>query len=179
MRSGGDSCAMRNSKKTDPRGGHIRFYWQVYDSPAYRALGVTDQRAYWALLRQLNSFNNGDLSLPISVARHHGITNESTLARNLRALCSVGLVAVTRKGSHRRDGSHEPHLYRLTDVPVLPIPGKNIEASGATNEWRNVTSIAMGRALVRETERRWRTVEWPKIVAEREARKAARQGVGN
>lgn len=163
---------------SDPRGGHMRFYWQVYDSPAFQCLAVTDQRAYWALLRQLNSFNNGDLSLPITIARHHGITNESTLAKNLRALCAVGLIAVTRRGSHRRDGSHEPNLYRLTDWPVHAMPAKHVEACAATNEWRNVASKAAGAALIRDAEAAW-SREWSRLQTERSERRQAADGCGN
>jgi hypothetical protein len=142
------------NKEADPRGAHFRMYHSVMDSPAWNCLSATDQRAYFVLARQKMSFNNGDLSLPISFARHYGITNERTLAKNLRALAAVGLIAITRTGAHRLDGTHTPNLYRLTDWPVNPMPGKHVEACKATNEWRNVQSKAHGLALIREAEKR-------------------------
>lgn len=141
-------------KPSDPRGGHARLYWEITDSNAWRCLTASDQRAYLALLRSLLSFNNGDLSLAFSTARHHGITNESTLAKNLRALAAVGLIAVTRKGGCTRGGQRFPTLYRLTDFPVLAMQGKHVEACKATNEWKAVTTLALGHALIRQAEER-------------------------
>lgn len=165
----------RPKPQGDPRGSHVRLYWEIMDSPAWRSLTAADQRAYLGLLRQLLSFNNGDLSLPYSVARHHGITNQSTLARSLRALVAVGLVAITRRTAHRRDGSRLPNLFRLTDFAVNPMPGKFIEACRATNEWKTVTSIAMGKALIRKAEEA-AALEWEAKKAERQQRNASRDG---
>jgi hypothetical protein len=167
----------RPKPQGDPRGGHVRLYWEIMDSPAWRSLTATDQRAYLALHRQLFSFNNGDISLPISTARHRGITNESTLAKSLRALTAVGLIAVTRRTAHRRDGSRLPNLYRFTDFHVNPMPGKFIEGCKATNEWKAVSSIALGKALIRKAhevaalEWKAKTSEWAQRAAAREAAK--------
>lgn len=159
----------------DPRGGHVRLYWDVLDSAAWRSLTAADQRAYLALHRQLMSFNNGDISLPITYARHHGITNESSLAKSIRALMAVGLIAITRRTAHRRDGSRLPNLYRLTDFPVFAMPTKHVEAEPATNEWKRVTSIAHGRTFIEEAEKR-AVLEWAKKRAEWAQAKAAKQG---
>ena len=164
-----------NRRDSDPRGGHVRLYWEIIDSTAYRSLTASDQRAYLALHRQLFSFNNGDLSLPISTARHHGITNESTLAKSLRAMTAVGLVAITRRTAHRRDGSRLPNLYRFTDFPVNAMPGKHIDACKATNEWKAIASIAMGEALIRKAED-IAAAEWKAKQATWAANRAARQG---
>jgi hypothetical protein len=142
-----------NTKATDARGGHVRLYWEILDSNAWRCLGATDQRAYMALARQLRSTNNGDLSLPITVARHSGITSKTTLAKSLRALVAVGLLAVTRKGGCTKGGQRLPSLYRLTDHHAFENPIKNIEASKPTNGWKEVKSVAMGLALIREAEK--------------------------
>src|SRR5687767_5351206 len=92
------------SKSSDPRGGHVRLYWETLDSNAWRCLSATDQRCYVALLRNLRSTNNGDLSLAFSVAKTHGIKSQSTLAKGLRALVAVGLIVVTRKGGCQKGG---------------------------------------------------------------------------
>lgn len=137
---------------TDPRGAHIRLYWEVVDSNAWRCLSASDQRAYVALQRHLRSTNNGDLSLPLSVVRHYGISSPATLAKSLRALVAVGLIAVTRKGGCTRGGQRLPSLYRFTDHQAYANPMKNIEAAKATNEWKAVKSQSMGRALIRQSE---------------------------
>lgn len=143
---------MKVPKAKDPRGAHARLYWEILDSPAWASLTACDQRAYMVMLRQLLSFNNGDISLPFSRARHAGITNEATLAKSLRALRAVGLIAITHKEAHRRDGSRLPNLYRFTDYPVYSMPGKHVEASPATNEWRSIQSKQHGRAEIRKME---------------------------
>lgn len=143
----------RNTKTTDPRGGHARLYWEILDSNAWRCLSATEQRAYLALQRQLRSTNNGDLSLPLTVARHSGITSKTTLAKSLRALVAVGLLAVTRKGGCTKGGQRLPSLYRFTDHQAYENPMKNIEASKPTNEWRAIKSLAMGSALIRQGEK--------------------------
>ena len=43
----------RDKPPPDPRGGHVRVYWALIDSPAWSALSATDQRAYVALRRPL------------------------------------------------------------------------------------------------------------------------------
>lgn len=138
----------------DPRGGHIRLYWSLIDSNAWRCLAAVDQRAYIALARQKNASNNGDLSLPHSVAKLQGIRSQTTLAKSLRALTAVGLIAVTRAGGCARGGQRLPTLYRLTDHEVYSMPTKLVEASKATNEWKTVTTLAMGNALIKQAEQR-------------------------
>ena len=62
-----------NKAPSDPRGGHVRLYWELLDSNAWRCLTASDQRVYIALSRSLGKTNNGDLSLAISAARPHGV----------------------------------------------------------------------------------------------------------
>lgn len=134
---------------SDPRGGHIRLYWDTVDSNAWRCLSATDQRAYIALQRQLRSTNNGDLSLPLSVARHYGIASPATLAKSLRALVAVGLIAVTRKGGCARGGQRLPTLYRFTDREAYANPMKHIDSSKATNNWKAISTLGLGREAIR------------------------------
>lgn len=140
----------RHKIPTDPRGGHVRLYWELLDSNAWRCLSATDQRAYVAMCRQIRSTNNGDISMPLSEARAHGITSPATLAKSLRALVAVGLIAVTRKGGCSRGGQRLPTLYRLTDREVFEVPAKHIDACRPTNEWRAVKTLAQGRAMIRQ-----------------------------
>lgn len=136
----------------DPRGGHVRLYWEVIDSNAWRCLSASDQRAYVALARHLRSTNNGDLSLPLSVAKQYGIKSQTTLAKSLRALVAVGLLVVSRRGGCAKGGQRLPTLYRVTDIPAFANPMKHIEASKATNEWSAIKTLGMGREAIRQAE---------------------------
>lgn len=136
----------------DPRGHSLRIYAEVFDSPAYRALSPHDVLAFLALLRELKGYNNGDLSLPLTRARKCGIGHHVTLARCLRALCAVGLVAVTRKGGCTRGGQRLPNLYRVTDRECYAIPAKHLEAMNATNEWKRVATVQEGIKLIEAAE---------------------------
>jgi hypothetical protein len=145
---------MSNKLKTqrDPRGHSLRIYSDLYDSPAFKALSPHDVMAYLALLHELKGYNNGDLSLPLSRAKRCGINHHVTLARSLRALCAVGLVALTRKGGCTKGGQRLPNLYRITDRACFDIPAKFLTAMAETNEWKRITSVAQGLQLIEAAE---------------------------
>ncbi len=132
----------KNHKIPDKRGHSLRIYDDIFDSPAFRALSPHGVLAYLALLRVLRQYNNGDLSLPLTRAKQCGINHHLTLARSLRALCAVGLVAVTRRGGCTRGGQRLPNLYRVTDCDCYEVPKLHIEAIAATNDWKGITTIA-------------------------------------
>jgi hypothetical protein len=108
--------------------------------------------AYLALLRELKQYNNGDLSLPLSRAKNCGISHPKTLARSLRALCAVGLVALSRKGGCTKGGQRLPSLYRMTDRECFAIPAKHLETMKETHEWKRVTSVQHGHYLIQLAE---------------------------
>ena len=146
------------AKFRDPRGHSLRVYADVYDSHAWAALGPFDVLVYLALLRELRGFNNGDLSLPLSRAKRCGIGHHVTLARALRALCAVGLIAITRKGGCTKGGQRLPTLYRVTDRECFEVPAKHIEARPATDEWKRVTSREHGLSLIADAEAKTKTL---------------------
>ncbi len=143
---------MKSKPFKDPRGHSLRVYSDVFDSAAFSALSPHDVLAYLALLRELKGFNNGDLSLPLSRAKTCGISHPKTLARSLRALCAVGLIAVTRKGGCTKGGQRLPTLYRMTDRECYSIPAKHLEAMRETHEWKRVSSAQHGLALIAAAE---------------------------
>ena len=148
----GNGRNLNGNRTSDSRGGHLRIYWEIMDSNAWRCLLNADKIVYLALQRQLRSTNNGDLSLPLSVSRQQGIKSPATLAKSLRALVAVGLIAVTRKGGCARGGEKLPTLYRFTDHIVYANPQKNIEAAKATNEWKSISTLGRGREAIRQAE---------------------------
>jgi hypothetical protein len=107
---------------------------------------------YVALRRSLGKSNNGDVSLPLSRAKHFQIGSPSTLAKGLRALVAVGLIAVTRRGGCTRGGHRLATLYRFTDEQVYEMKPKLIDAFKAGNEWQAVGSIAEGKARIKAAE---------------------------
>lgn len=146
---------MANKNKfTDTRGHSLRIYDDIFDSPAYGALSPHDKVAYTALLRELRATNNGDLSLTLTRAKKCGVGHHITLARSLRALCAVGLVAITRKGGCKKGGERLPTLYRVTDRECYEIPAKGLDYCKATNEWKAVTSITQGKQLIEAAEKK-------------------------
>lgn len=160
---------MAKNNFRDPRGHSLRIYSDLYDSPAFAALSPHDVLAYLALLRELKQHNNGDLSLTLSRAKKCGIKHHITLARSLRALCAVGLIAITRKGGSSKDGQRLPSLYRVTDRECYEIPAKHLSALPATNEWKSVTSEAQGQQLIADAERKAEQTAKPKSAAIRTA----------
>jgi DNA-binding PadR family transcriptional regulator len=142
----------KNILPKDLRGHHLRIYDDVLISPAFRALSPHDVLAYLALLKELKAYNNGDLSLPESRARFHGIKSHVTLAQCLRALRAVGLIAVTRKGGSTKGGQRLATLYRITDRECYEIRDK-VEAMPATNEWKKIKTVDQGKQLIAEFEK--------------------------
>lgn len=143
----------KEKPRTDPRGHSLRIYDEIYDSAAFASLSPHDVLAYLALLRELKQHNNGDLSLPLTRAKKCGISHSKTLARSLRALCAVGLLAVTRDGGCTLGGQRLAKLYRVTDRDCYDIPKKFIEGKSASNEWKRVTSVQQGIDLIEAAER--------------------------
>lgn len=132
----------------DPRGGHVRLYWAMLDSPAWRALSHADVRVYLAMRRKLGATNNGDISATLADMRHAGICSSSTLATALHKLEAVRLIAKTRQGGIAAGGK-VCSLYRFTDVETYDIAKAGVKAGRATNEWQQLKTLAEARAAVR------------------------------
>jgi hypothetical protein len=132
----------------DPRGQHLRLYVDIIDSPAWIALSATAKDLYISLRRQLGSTNNGDISATFSVLKHRGIKSSATLAKSLRELETVGLIARTRQGGIAYM-SKQCTLYRFTDVDCYDIPKKHVTAQKASNEWKQYTRIAQAEAAIK------------------------------
>lgn len=142
----------KNRPSTDPRGHSLRIYKDIYLSAAFKSLSPVDVMTYLALLAELKQYNNGDLSLPLTRAKQCGIGHHNTLARCLRALCAVGLVALSRKGGCTKGGQRLPNLYRVTDRDCYEIPKLYLEALSATNEWNRIATVEQGKQLIQAAE---------------------------
>ena len=125
-----------SKKFKDPRGGHVRIYWSMLDSPAWRALTHSERAIYVACRWKLTSNNNGNLAFTLAGLREQGLTvSSSTLASGLRVLQLVGIIAVTREGGKVNRGQALATLWRFTDEPAHQYIKLDIPATKPTNEW--------------------------------------------
>jgi hypothetical protein len=138
----------RSAIPKDPRGGHVRLYWAILDSPAWRVLTHADVRVYLALRRKLKQTNNGDINATLTEMRHAGISSSSTLSSALRRLEALGFIGKTRQGGIAFGGKL-CSLYRFTDEPTFDIAKAGVRSGPATNEWSKFDNMAEARAAVR------------------------------
>jgi predicted transcriptional regulator len=132
----------------DPRGGHVRLYWELVDSPAWRALSHADVRVYLAMRRKLGSTNNGNINATLAEMRHAGISSSSTLSSALHRLEALGFIEKTRQGGIAAGGK-VCSLYRFSDESTYDIPKVGVQASKPINGWKAFDSIAKAKAAVR------------------------------
>ena len=136
-------------KPSAPRGGHVRLYWSLIDSIAWRAVAYTSQCVYIVMRRRLQSTNNGNISAALGDMKHYGISTSATLAKALRELQTVGLIAVTRQGGIAY-GRQVCSLYRFTDEAVYEHPKVGVKAQQATNDWQRFTKLAEAEAEIKQ-----------------------------
>lgn len=140
---------MAHKKPSDPRGGHVRLYWTLIDSLAWRALSYSSQSVYIAMRRRLQSTNNGNISAALGDMKHYGITTSATLAKALRELQTVGLIAVTRQGGIAY-GRQVCSLYRFTDEAVYELPKVGVKACQATDDWKRFEKLAEVKGAIKK-----------------------------
>lgn len=142
----------RGKVPADPRGGHIRLYWELADSVAWRALTWAERGLYLAMRRKLLGTNNGNIEATLGTLRHAGITSSASLAKGLRSLMTAGFIAKTRQGGIAY-GNKVCSLYRFTDERVCDFPKLDIRAMPATRDWTKFEKLAEARAALREAHR--------------------------
>ena len=81
--------------------------------------------------------------------KHYGISTSATLAKALRELQTVGLIAVTRQGGIAY-GRQVCSLYRFTDEAVYEDPKGGVKAQQATNDWQRFTKLAEAEAEIKQ-----------------------------
>jgi hypothetical protein len=143
----------RGAPPKDPRGGHVRLYWSILDSPAWRTLTHADVRVYLAMRRKLGRTNNGDINATLAEMRHAGITSSSTLSTALQRLEALGFIQKTRQGGITFGGKL-CSLYRFTDEPTFDIAKAGVRSGPATNDWQRFNNLAETRAAVRQYTRK-------------------------
>lgn len=135
--------------KRTPTEAHIRVTLKILNSPAYIALDYSAKALYMDLRSRLRTSNNGNINAALTELRHRGWRSPSTLAKALRQLEAVGLIAKTRKTIGVEKGSTVCNLYRFTDMPVNRRPDLGIESCRATHDYKAVDSLSMANRLVK------------------------------
>jgi len=98
--------------------------------------------------RKLLGSNNGNIEATLGTLKHAGVTSSASLAKSLRALLTVGLIAKTRQGGITY-GSKLCSLYRFTDEAMHDWPKFGIKSMPATNDWRAFRTLAEVRTALR------------------------------
>jgi predicted transcriptional regulator len=141
------SSRRANKLPRDPRGGHIRLYWEIFDSAAWRVLSYSDIAVYLAMRRTLLGSNNGDINATKTRLAHFGIKSSSTIAKSLRALAALGFIEQTRQGGIARGGK-SCSLYRFTDENTYDIPKQGIKATKASYDYKQFKTVAQAQAVL-------------------------------
>ena len=91
----------------------------VYDSVAYKDLGLAAKVILWELIRRHNGVNNGRIALPVRAGHDLGI-GQSTTGRALRELVASGLVTCERRSAF----TVKTRLAAEFGLAWLPIDGR-------------------------------------------------------
>lgn len=140
------------AKFQDPRGGHVRIYWSILDSPAWKALSFSQQALYVTCRRKLTLNSNGNIELTLAGLKDKGFVSSATLGTGLRALRAVGLIATTRDGGRVARGQTIPSLYRFTDEDSHEWRRLEIPALRASNEWQKFVTVEAASAAIKAAE---------------------------
>jgi hypothetical protein len=166
----------------DEMGAHARLYDQIGNSNAWFALGFSARALYMQLRVKLKHTNNGNIEATLGTLKHAGFKSSSTLAKALREIETVGLIARTRQGGIT-SGGRLCNLFRFTDKPCYDFPKLGVSASKATHEWKLWASVRDAKAAVHEAHAaakrpRKVSVECPPAPAVKLTRPARLQVVG-
>lgn len=131
----------------DEMGAHARLYDCIVNSPAWLALPFSTRALYIQLRIKLKGSNNGNIDATAATLKHSGFRSSATIARALRELETVGLMAKTRQGGIAAGGK-VCNLFRFTDKPCWEFPKLGLPACKATKDWRAWTSVREAKAAI-------------------------------
>jgi DNA-binding MarR family transcriptional regulator len=127
----------------------VKIYHRILSSPSFTELSYSASRLYLDLRMLLSGTNNGNICATLSTLRHRGWSSPTTLAKNLRQLEAVGLIAKTRRTTGVENGSKMCNLYRFTDEPCYEWPALGIPMKQPTNDFERFRSRAEARAALK------------------------------
>ena len=128
---------------------HVRIPLEVLQSPAFVALPASAVKLYLDMLSHLRGTNNGNINAALSELKHRGWRSPTTLAKALRQLEAVGLIAKTRETTGVHRGSKLCNLYRITDRDAYAIPKLHIDGHRETRDYRKFATLADAKKAVK------------------------------
>lgn len=138
----------RDKKPEAKYEAHIRVTLALLDSPAYIALDWSARSLFTDMRSKLRGSNNGNINAALTELRHRGWRSPVTLAKALRQLEAVGLIAKTRQTIGVMRGSKVCNLYRFTDLDSLEFPKFQIAATKATHDYKRFTALTDARRAI-------------------------------
>lgn len=136
-------------KHGKPKDRYVQVFFRVLNSHAWRALSPTEHSLWLSLRYQFNGGNNGNISATLAALKHRGVSSSATLAKSLRAMMAVGLIAKTRDTGGLTHAGAVCCLYRFTDLPCPSFPDKGITASRETHDYARFTTVAEAKAVIK------------------------------
>lgn len=129
---------------------HVRIPLEVLQSPAFIALPASAVKLYLDMLSHLRGTNNGNISAALSELKHRGWRSSATLAKALRQLEAVGLIAKTRETTGVHRGSKLCNLYRFTDRDAYAQPKLHVDGHKETRDYKHFTTMADAKWAVKD-----------------------------
>lgn len=131
----------KNSKGMAPngRGSNPRFAGiphAVMDSPDYKELKGSAVKLLVELARQYNGYNNGDLTVALSILKSRGFTSSDTISKARDELVRAGMIVETRQGRFLNPGGRCA-LYALTWKPMDECAGKDLDHKSTVKPLRS------------------------------------------
>lgn len=128
---------------------HIRIPLAILNSNAFIALPASAAKLYLDMLSYLRSTNNGNISAPLTNLRHRGWKSPTTLAKALRQLEAVGLIAKTRQTTGVHRGSKLCNLYRFTHLEAFEHPKLHVQACKPTKDYLKFKSLTDAKRAIK------------------------------
>ena len=124
------------SKQRNPRrGGFIRFFHRMTQTPQFRDLSSIGTKLLVDLLSQYRGSNNGDLSMAWPLMSERGWKSKATLYKARKELITGNWIVVSRQG-----GLNRCSLYAVTFEQIDECNGKLeliTKTDTAPDSWKN------------------------------------------
>ncbi len=144
------------SKAADPLGQHIRVYYRLMDSHAWRALPATARALWLDLARQAGATRNGLCGTHLKPSQGdrsglhgRGWTSHHTVLRAARELECLGFIELEVRGGIA-SGGKTPSLWSLTHLDVFDSPHKGVKAHQARHTYQRWQSVEQATQALRK-----------------------------
>ena len=131
----------------DPLGQHVRVYYRLMDSHAWRALSPVARALWLDMARQAGATRNGLIGTHLrnsqgdrSGLHGRGWSSHHTVLRAARELECLGFIFREVQGG-KCGGGKTPTLWSLTHLDVNDSPHKGVHAHKATHDYQRWQSV--------------------------------------